>query len=79
MRPLKEKLTGDVELAAGKPEAAIALYANACKSARFDGFEPGDDTPSDKTALAEAWQSHTAKVLRDALREYRSEKAAKQV
>jgi tetratricopeptide (TPR) repeat protein len=72
MKPLKEKLNADIELASGRPEKAIGLYRTACTSARIDGLDDAQGTPQQQ---AEAWQSYTAKALREALREHRNEKA----
>lgn len=76
MKPLKEKLAGDIELAAGRPDEAIGLYLRACRSARIE--PPADDDPASQSPeeRAKAIQSHTSKALRDALRDLRSEKAA---
>lgn len=71
MKPLKDKLNGDVELASGRPEAAVELYASACNSARAAEPDAQELAGLSGTDLAQAWQSHTAKALRAALREHR--------
>ncbi|MDF1669251.1 MAG: tetratricopeptide repeat protein [Roseovarius sp.] len=77
MRPLKVKLNGDVDLALGQADAAIELYKAACKGARTEGLDPTEAAGLEGAELAAAWQSHTSKALRAALREFRSEKAGK--
>ena len=77
MRPLKDKLTGDVELAAGNPDAATEMYRTACNRARVDGLSDDAAAGQSGEALALAWQSHTASALREALREHRSGRAGK--
>lgn len=77
MRPLKDKLTGDVDMAAGQPDKAIEMYEAACRGARVELLDPGVAAGLSGAELAEAWQSHTAKALREALRERRGDRAGK--
>ncbi|QGX99850.1 tetratricopeptide repeat protein [Roseovarius faecimaris] len=71
MKPLKDKLNGDVALASGRPDAAIELYAAACSGARAPEPDPQELAGLSGEELAQAWQSYTAKALRAALREHR--------
>jgi len=77
-KPLKQKLEGDIALASGNLDEAVGLYSAACQSARVEGL--GDDKSQQDSAegLARAWQTHTAKVLRKALRDFRSKITAKE-
>lgn len=71
LKPLKDKLNADVELASGRPAEAIALYAAACEAARVPEPPAEDIAGLSDADRAEAWKSYTAKALRAALREHR--------
>lgn len=75
MRPLKDKLNGDIDLASGHPDKAIKMYRTACRAARVEEYE--GDTGQSPQDQAEAWQTHTAQALREALRDRRSERAGR--
>lgn len=77
MRPLKDKLLGDVEFAAGTPEAAVEMYKAACTGARIDGLPDEEAAGLSGAALADAWQAYTARALREALKDYRNERVGK--
>ncbi len=78
MKPFKLKLAADVDLAEGHSGRAIDLYKAACELAGVPGLEPADDAPSTTAEVALGWQTHSTKVLREALREHRSERSAKE-
>lgn len=78
MKPLKMKLTADADLAEGHAERAIDLYKAACELASVQGLEQAADGQPAAAELALDWQAHAAKVLREALREHRSERSARE-
>ncbi len=72
--PVAEKIRGDIALKTGKSEVALGRYKRACKQARVDPVDPGEEaraaTLDDKVKL---WRAHARRKIIEAIREHRAQ------